>query len=55
MWHWGVIALYGLLLLIVLTAFRKTLRSPYELWQSSHGVISTAVVLFALIHAFMIA
>ncbi|MGO9336656.1 MAG: ferric reductase-like transmembrane domain-containing protein [Terracidiphilus sp.] len=54
MWRWGEVALYGLLLLVFLAAFRKTLKIPYEWWQSSHGLISTAVVLFALIHTFMI-
>jgi len=50
MWRWGVWAFCGLLLLIGLSRFRKTLKISYEWWQSTHGVISTLVVLFALIH-----
>ena len=54
MWRWGVMALYGLLLLVVLAVFRKSLKISYEWWQLTHAVISTLMVLFALIHMFMI-
>jgi len=54
MWRWGVMALYGLLLLVGLAVFRKGLKIPYEWWQLTHAVISALVVSFALIHMFMI-
>jgi predicted ferric reductase len=54
MWRWGVMALYGLLLLVGLSLFRKSLKISYEWWQLTHAVISTLVVLFALTHMFMI-
>jgi len=54
MWRLGVIALYGLLLLVGLSLFHKSLKMSYEWWQLTHAVISTFVVLFALIHMFMI-
>jgi predicted ferric reductase len=54
MWRWGVMALYGLLLLVGLAVFRKSLKIPYEWWQLSHAVVSALVVLFALTHMLMI-
>jgi len=54
MWRWGVTALYGLLLLVGISIYRKSLKISYEWWQLTHGVISTLVVLFALSHMFMI-
>jgi predicted ferric reductase len=54
MWRWGVVALYGLLLLVGLSVFRKSLKISYEWWQLTHAVTSTLVVSFALIHMFMI-
>ena len=54
MWRWGVFALYLLLLLVGLLVFRRKLKISYEWWQLTHGVISTLVILFALIHTFMI-
>lgn len=52
--RWGVVALYGLLLLAGPAAFRKALRIPYEWWQLSHAGTSTLVVCLALIHMFMV-
>lgn len=54
MWRWGVIAFYGLLLLLGVSVFRKKLKIPYEWWQWTHAVISLLVVLFALIHMLLI-
>ena len=54
MWRWGVVALYGLLLVVGLAVWRKNLKISYEWWRMTHAVISTLVVLFALIHMFMI-
>ena len=53
-WRWGVVAFYGLLLLLGLSVFRKKLKIPYQWWQLTHAVISQLVILFALIHMFSI-
>lgn len=52
--RWGSMAFYGLLLVVGLSVFRRNLKIPYERWQMTHAVISTLVILFALIHMFMI-
>ena len=54
MWRWGVLAFFGLLLLIALSVFRKRLKIPYEWWQFTHALLAIFVVLAVLIHMFMI-
>lgn len=55
MWRSGVIAFYLLILLIVLSVARKSLRLSYEWWQLSHQLLAPTVLLLALIHIFMVA
>ena len=54
MWRCGVLAFYGLILLIALSVFRKRIRLSYEWWQASHAGIATVVVLLALFHMLLI-
>jgi predicted ferric reductase len=54
-WRWGALALYGLLLLAGLVAWRKLASFSYEWWRLSHALLSTAVILFAVLHIQMLA
>lgn len=46
----GTVALLAALLVVGLSLLRKRLRSPYELWQATHGVLAMALVASAVIH-----
>jgi predicted ferric reductase len=46
----GSVALVIVLLVVGLSVLRKRLRSPYELWQATHGVLAMALVAVAVIH-----
>ena len=43
-----------LLVLVVLSVWRRRLRVRYEVWHISHGILAVAVVLFALLHASLV-
>jgi predicted ferric reductase len=55
-WHmpwpvWmGSLALLAVLLVVGLSVFRRRLRSPYELWQATHGVLAMVLVATAVTH-----
>jgi len=51
MWRWGVISFWTLLLLILVTVFRRHLKIPYEWWQVTHNGMALLVVLCGLVHA----
>lgn len=55
MWRSGVISLYLLLALTILSVWRKRLRLSYEWWQVSHQLLAPTVLLLALIHIFLVA
>ena len=46
----GTVAFIAVLLVVGLSLLRKRLRSPYELWQATHGVLAMALVATAVIH-----
>ena len=46
----GTIAFIAVLLVVGLSVLRKRLRSPYELWQATHGVLAMVLVATAVIH-----
>ena len=46
----GSIAFLVVLLVVGLSVLRKRLRSPYELWQATHGVLAMVLVATAVIH-----
>ena len=48
------LALYGLLLLIVTSIWRKQLKIKYEVWYVMHGLLALFVVLGALVHIFIL-
>ncbi len=52
-WRWGVLSLYGLIILIALSAGRKLLHLSYDWWQITHRLIAPAVVVAAIVHVFM--
>ncbi len=54
MWRWGTVSLYFLLLLVVLSAFRKWLRLSYEWWELTHRLLAPGVLVMALAHIFMV-
>jgi predicted ferric reductase len=50
----GVTSIVALLVLVVLSAWRKKLRIGYELWQWTHGVLAFVVVAAALAHVLLV-
>jgi predicted ferric reductase len=46
----GSAALLAALLIVGLSLLRRTLRSPYELWQATHGVIAMVLMATAVAH-----
>lgn len=46
----GSLALLAALLVVGLSVFRRRLRSPYELWQATHGVLAMILVATAVAH-----
>ena len=46
----GSVAFLVVLLVVGLSVLRKRLRSPYELWQATHGVLAMVLVATAVIH-----
>ena len=50
MWRWGVIAFWGLFLLVAITVARRHLKISYEWWQLMHRGVALVVVSCALIH-----
>ena len=46
----GTVAFICVLLVVGFSLLRKRLRSPYELWQATHGVLAMALVATAVIH-----
>ena len=46
----GAWALYGLILLALLSVGRKTLRLSYEAWRVSHAVLGIATIVLAHVH-----
>lgn len=47
-------AMIGLLLVVGLSLWRKTLRIPYEWWRLTHSVLSALVILIGLAHTLMV-
>jgi len=50
----AALALYGLILLIVTSIWRKQLRIRYEVWYVIHGLFALFVVVAALFHIFIL-
>jgi predicted ferric reductase len=46
----GSVSMVFVLLVVGLSVLRKRLRSPYELWQATHGVLAMVLVATAVIH-----
>jgi predicted ferric reductase len=46
----GSAALLAALLIVGLSLLRRTLRSPYELWQATHGVFAMVLMATAVVH-----
>ena len=46
----GSVAFICVLLVVGFSLLRKRLRSPYELWQATHGLLAMALVATAVIH-----
>jgi predicted ferric reductase len=51
--RWGIFAALAILLLMVVSLGRKTLRISYDNWQLSHGSLAEAAVLLSLVHLLM--
>jgi predicted ferric reductase len=51
--RWGLMAFGALVLLVLLTLWRKQLRLAYEWWLCSHGILSKILVLAGLAHLFL--
>lgn len=50
----GLLSLVCLLAVMVLTIGKKRLRLSYEWWRLTHGILSTVVVVAALIHIYLV-
>ncbi len=48
--RFGLMSLWGLVLLIATSVWRKRLRLPYEWWRLLHGVLAVVIVVTALVH-----
>jgi predicted ferric reductase len=48
------LALYALILLIVTSIWRKTIRIPYEAWQVMHGLLAFFILISAMVHIFIL-
>ena len=46
------LALYGVILLVLSSVFRKQLRLRYEVWQVMHGLLAIFIILGAMPHIF---
>ena len=46
----GSATLLAALLIVGLSLLRRTLRSPYELWQATHGVLAMVLMATAVAH-----
>ena len=46
----GSVAFFSAVLLVGVSVLRKTLRTPYEYWQATHGILSMVLILTAGIH-----
>lgn len=46
----GTLSLFLLLLIVVVSAFRKQLRIPYEPWRATHLFLSLGAIGFAFLH-----
>jgi predicted ferric reductase len=51
---YGVIALWGVLLIALLVAFRSKIKIPIKKWKTLHAVIAAIVVVASIIHALWI-
>ena len=50
----AALSLYGLILLVVISVWRKQLRIRYEVWYVLHGLFALFVVVAALVHIFIL-
>jgi predicted ferric reductase len=48
--HWGTLATYALLLLIVLSLGRKRLGLSYSWWQLTHALLAALIVVLSAVH-----
>jgi predicted ferric reductase len=48
------LALYGLILLVVSSVFRKQLGLSYEIWHIMHGALAILIILGAMPHIFIL-
>ena len=48
------LALYGLILLVITSIWRKQLKIRYEVWYVMHGLLALFVVIGALVHVFIL-
>jgi predicted ferric reductase len=48
--QWGTLAAYSLVLLIILSVFRKQLGLPYGWWQLTHSGLASAIVVLSVVH-----
>ncbi len=47
----GAAALVLAALVVGLSVYRRQLRLPYEIWHTTHGIFSVALIAFAAVHA----
>src|SRR5689334_7882874 len=52
--QWGTLAAYCVILLIVLSLWRKKLRIPYGWWQATHSLLASAIILLVIVHVLRI-
>jgi predicted ferric reductase len=50
----AVASTVALLLLVALSVWRKKLRTSYETWQLTHGVLGVVIIATALAHVFLV-
>ncbi len=50
----GSVAFLAVLAIVGLSLLRKRLRTPYEYWQATHGILSMALITFAAVHIFAV-
>jgi len=50
----GALALLAALGVVGLSVFRQRLRTPYEIWQITHGALSIALITLATLHIYSV-
>ncbi len=52
--RWGVLAVLFMLALVLLSIWRRQLKTEYVAWRIGHGVLAVLAMLAVMVHAYMI-